>query len=223
MTDSPINLRRTHHIKVKNNKNRKVSSSKWLSRHLNDVYVELSKKYGYRSRAAFKLIEIENKFKIFSGKKSALDLGAAPGSWSQVLYKNKNFSKITAVDLLDIIPINGVNIIKGDIFEQTTIDKILSTNEKYDLILSDIAPNTTGHRNTDHLRIMGICENIIYYCPQLLTNSGNIVLKIFQGGEENKLIKEMQKMFQTVKRFKPNATRNESVEIYLIGINYNNE
>lgn len=208
--------------KVKTAKNRSLSSSLWLQRQLNDEYVVLSKKDGYRSRAAYKLIEIDEKFRIFKPNMKVVDLGAAPGGWSQVLSsKIGKKGKIIALDLIDIPSIDKVEFFQGDFRDQENIDKILEIMDgKLDLILSDMAPNTTGHKHTDHLKIIDLCERVFEFADKSLNINGTVVVKLFQGGTQSELLSDIKKKFTSIKHFKPESSRKESSEIYLIASGY---
>lgn len=195
-----------------NIKKKSLKDNTWIKRQFKDQYVTKAKSSGYRSRAAFKLIQIEEKFKIFKNAKNILDLGCAPGSWLQVLSKLNNIS-ITGVDLLDIDPIEGVNFIKGD-FNSKEVQNLLT--DQFDVILSDIAPNTIGHRSTDHLRLINIIRSIISFAQSNLYKSGNLVMKLFNGTHLPEIKLQLAKMFSSVHLFKPDASRQESVEIYIV-------
>jgi 23S rRNA (uridine2552-2'-O)-methyltransferase len=209
------------HANPHKGKNRTKSSNMWMMRHINDPYVSLAIDKNYRSRAAFKILEIENSFRIFKHAKKILDLGAAPGSWSQIAMQVTNSkSQIVAVDLLEIDPLPGVEMITGNIYDDEVLDKIKSYAEKYDIIMSDIAPNTTGHASTDHLRILDIAENVFELAKEILNIDGHFIIKIFEGGFSQDLIKEIRTKFKTIKRFKPESSRKESPEIYLVAQYY---
>ncbi len=210
-------VHRNIHTKVKTAKGRKLSSSLWLKRQLNDQYVAMAQKEGYRSRAAYKLLEIDKKFNVFSKNKIILDLGAAPGSWSQVV-KLYSPAKVIAVDLLEIQPIKEVEIIQGDFTDFKTIHLIteLIDNKKIDILISDMSPNLSGHKNTDHVRIIALCEAVFNFAKEMLAPNGVMIMKIFQGGTEKELLKEIKKYFRQVYHFKPESSRKESSEMYLI-------
>jgi 23S rRNA (uridine2552-2'-O)-methyltransferase len=206
---------------------RKTSSARWLQRHINDQYVESSKKLGYRSRASFKLIEINNQYELLKKNDQVLDLGAAPGSWSQValeIVKTKKSPDVVAVDLITIEPIIGVYGVKGDIHDEEIIANIAKHHQnKYDVILSDMAPNTSGHPATDHLRIIELAETVLELTKELLKKNGKMAVKIFQGSEENLFIDEVKNYFSKVSRFKPKSSRKESSEIYIIAEGFSYE
>ena len=193
------------------NKGLSESSKKWVQRQLTDVYVEKAKEYGYRSRAAFKLIEINTRYDVLNGV--CIDLGAAPGGWSQVAAK---FCKrVYAVDLLQMDMLDNVEFICGDFTNQSVVDKLLNI-ARVDVVLSDMAPNTCGIKSADHLRIMELARQAFDFAQMVLTDGGNFVTKIFQGVEETDFVKTLKPRFKTVKYCKPSASRKESVEIYIV-------
>jgi len=209
-------------VKVKTAKNRKLGSSLWLNRQLNDPYVFQSKQDGYRSRAAYKLIELNEKYRLIKPQTKVIDLGAAPGGWSQVVANIlKSSGKIAAIDLLDMPEIQNVNFIQGDFCEPSTHETLKNIlGDKADLILSDMAPNTTGHKATDHLRIMDLCERVFEFAKTALKEGGSVVIKIFQGGAEPEILNSIKKNFEIVKHHKPPASRKDSSEMYLVAIGY---
>ena len=196
-----------------------MRSKKWLDRQKNDFFVNEAKKKGYVSRSAFKLLEINNKFKILSNSKHVLDLGSSPGSWSQIICNiNKNV-KIDAFDILDMKYNNSkIKFYKKNILEFNF--KILKS--KYDLILSDIAPNSIGHKYTDHLRIVAIIEEVINIVNNNLQINGNFVFKIWYGSQYQNIIKKLKKRFRNIYNFKPKSSRKESSEIYIIAKDFFN-
>jgi len=212
--------------KVKTAKGRKKSSTLWLMRQLNDPYVAKSKLDGYRSRAAYKLLEINEKFRVLSPGMNVVDLGAAPGGWSQVAAKiiqsnNKNATnKLIAIDLLPIDPIAGVVNLQKDFFAEDAKTLIINNldNQLADVVLSDMAANTTGHSATDHLRIIDLCENAFQFAITILKPGGHFIAKIFRGGAENDLLNNIKQNFTTVKHFKPDSSRKTSSEFYLIAL-----
>lgn len=212
----PIKLSGKIHVKMNSGKKRKNSSARWLQRHLNDQYVLSSKKHGYRSRAAFKLEEINKEFCLINKSSKILDLGAAPGSWSQIAGQITT-NQIISVDLINIEPLNNVSFIQGDIYDQITIDSIYKLSEsKFDVIMSDMAPNTIGHPSTDHLKIIALAERVIEIADDMLRIGGSLIIKIFQGSEEKMLINQLAESFEKVKRFKPKSSRSESSEMFII-------
>ncbi len=213
-------------VKVKTAKRRKTSSTRWLSRQLNDQYVARSKLDGYRSRAAYKILEINEKFEILKPGYNVIDLGAAPGGWSQVAAKligsnGKNAkNKLIAIDLLEIEPIAGVELIKMDFNDESAKQTILDTldGQLADVVMSDMSANTIGHGKTDHLRIIALCENALEFALKVLKPGGHFVAKIFRGGAEGEMLDIVKKNFKIVKHFKPDSSRKESSEFYLIAL-----
>ena len=211
---------------VKTAKKRKNSSTRWLKRQLNDPYVARSKLDGYKSRAAYKLMEINDKFHILRPGDNIIDLGAAPGGWSQVaakIIKSDSLSsknKLIAIDLLPIENIAGVTSFEKDFFEEDTKELIVNSldGQLADAVLSDMAGNTIGHSSTDHLRIMNLCENALAFALTILKPGGHFVAKIFRGGAESDLLSVVKQNFKKVKHFKPESSRKESSEFYLIAL-----
>ena len=202
--------------KVKTAKKRKISSTRWLQRQLNDPYVKQSKAEGRRSRAAYKLIQIDEKFKILKPNQIILDLGAAPGSWSEVIASISN-TKVIAIDKLDMDPMSGVKVLKLDLSTEEAFNKIKEyLNKKVDVVLSDMASDTTGHKSTDHIRTQELAELAADYAINLLKKGGSFCSKVFQGGTHQTLLELLKKNFETVKHFKPEASRKESPENYVI-------
>jgi 23S rRNA (uridine2552-2'-O)-methyltransferase len=212
--------------RVKTAKRRKTSSTRWLKRQLNDPFVAKSKIDGYKSRAAYKLIEINDKFEILKSGANIVDLGAAPGGWSQVAAKITNSdttsakNKVIAIDLLPMEPIAGVTSFEKNFFDKDAKEFILEQldGNLADVVLSDMAANTTGHSKTDHLRILDLCENALTFALTILKPGGTFVAKIFRGGAENDLLNMAKQNFKKVKHFKPESSRKESSEFYLIAL-----
>lgn len=211
---------------VKTARRRSNSSTRWLSRQLNDPYIQKAKAAGYRSRAAYKLIEIDKKFHIFKKGMNVIDLGAAPGSWCQVvvdkIFDNSDNAenKVIAIDLLDIDPMPGVLFLQSDFTDNKTHQWIKDqlNGGLVDVVLSDMAANTTGHKATDHLRIMNLCEDTYHFAIESLKPGGHFITKIFRGGTEAALLQEIKKHFKKVKHFKPSSSRKESSEFYLVAL-----
>ena len=203
---------------IKTARRRKVSSTRWLERQLNDPFVALAKQKGYRSRASFKILEIDNKFKIFKKNYKVLDLGSAPGGWSQVISQKVGKDNILAVDILDMQPLTGVKFIKQDFLAPEAEQIILNEigGEKYNVVMSDMAANTTGNKNIDHIRTSAVVEQAYNFALKVLKEDGTFIAKVFQGGTEPELFKNMKQNFKTVKHFKPESSRKESVEIYVV-------
>ena len=201
------------HVK---NKSLKLSSRNWINRQINDEYVIKAKQMGYRSRAAFKILEIQEKYKILNNTSVVVDLGAAPGGWSQVI--SPLCKKIIAVDLLQMNPLPNVEFIQGDFLDENCINIINEklNNSKIDVILSDMAPNTCGIQKVDHLRIMNILEHVYEFAKITLNNGGTLVAKVFQGGAFNEINNKIKKDFKQVFNFKPKSSRKKSTELYII-------
>ncbi|MGR6466692.1 RlmE family RNA methyltransferase [Rhizobium sp. PAMB 3182] len=199
----------------------KASSRRWLERHINDPYVQRAKLEGYRARAAFKLLEIDEKHQILKGAKRIIDLGAAPGSWSQIAAKVTNSTqddiRVAAIDFLEMAPIPGVTILQLDFLDEEAPAKLLNAiGSAPDLVMSDMAAPTTGHHRTDHLRTMHLCEVAAYFAVEVLAEGGHFLAKTFQGGTERDLLNFLKKNFRQVVHVKPGASRSESVEMFLL-------
>jgi len=208
---------RNQKTRVKSAKGRRSSSTRWLQRQLNDPYVSSARSAGFRSRAAWKLIQLDEKAHFLSHGARIVDLGAAPGGWSQVLSNRIKSGKIVAVDLLEIEPIAGVHIIQGDVSERGISGIIVETlGGAPDIVLSDMAAPTTGHRQTDHLRTMNLCEIALDFAIENLNHGGSVVAKVFQGGTQSSLLAGIKPLFETIKHVKPAASRKESPETYLV-------
>lgn len=214
-------------LKVRLKKARSLSSSsqKWLQRQLNDPYVARAKREGWRSRAAFKLLEIDDKLKLLKPGLRVVDLGAAPGGWSQVAAQRvkatEGRGKVVAIDLLEIDPIPAVDFAQLDFLKDEAPDRLKEMlGGEADVVLSDMAANTTGHRATDHLRIVGLVELAIDFARQVLSPGGAFVAKVFQGGTENTLLAELKRDFTTVRHIKPQASRADSAELYVVATGF---
>jgi 23S rRNA (uridine2552-2'-O)-methyltransferase len=198
------------------------SSKKWLLRQINDEYYHKAKTEGWRSRATYKIIEIDDKYKIFSKNKIVIDLGCAPGGWSQYCVDKVGHGNVIALDLLKIEPINGVNFIQLDFFQNNAsliikenLQKI-NAQSKCDIILSDMASNTTGDKKTDHIRIINLAEEALKLSMEILRENGCFITKIFQGGSSDEILKQLRDKFSKVNYFKPKSSRKDSAETYLI-------
>lgn len=213
------------HVNVKTAKGRKQSSTKWLARQLNDPYVHRAKEEGYRSRAAYKLLEIDKKFSLFSQKSNIIDLGAAPGGWTQIAVEKAPEGNVIAIDINPFEPIKGATCLQLDFCDNTAPELLKKSlnNKKADIILSDMAAPATGHTQTDHLRIVGLCELAFDFAIHNLNPNGCFVAKIFQGGTEHGLLKEMKNNFSKVKHFKPNSSRKDSAEMYVVALGFKGE
>ena len=199
---------------------RKSSSTRWLQRQVNDPYVAEAKRQGYRGRAAFKLIEMDEKLGLIKPGMVVVDLGAAPGGWSQVATQKK--AKVVAIDLLAMDPIPDVVFVQMDFMDDDAPARLqamlkpLAKDGLVDLVLSDMAPNTTGHKQTDHLRIMAVVEAAYAFARDVLKPGGTFVAKVFQGGAQSELLAEMKHDFEKIRHLKPPASRKESAEQYLV-------
>jgi len=204
--------------RVKTAKGRKVSSTRWLERQLNDPYVKKAKAEGYRSRAAYKLLELDEKFGLLKGVKSVVDLGIAPGGWSQVVRRRSPGARIAGIDLLPTDPIEGVAILQMDFMDEQAPDRLREAlgADHADLVISDMAANTVGHPQTDHLRTMALVEAGMLFATEVLRPGGAYVAKVLAGGADNSLVAELKRHFATVKHAKPPASRKDSSEWYVI-------
>ncbi|EIZ77747.1 ribosomal RNA methyltransferase RrmJ/FtsJ [Novosphingobium sp. Rr 2-17] len=203
--------------RLRSNKKRTTSSARWLQRQLNDPYVKKAKADGYRSRAAYKLIELDEKFDLFKGVTRAVDLGIAPGGWSQVLRLQCPKAKVVGIDLLPTDPIEGVTIFEMDFMADAAPAALEGALEGApDLVLSDMAANTVGHKQTDHLRTMGLVETAADFAIAALAPGGTFVAKVLAGGTDTALLGLLKKHFTSVKHAKPPASRKDSSEWYVI-------
>ena len=204
--------------RLKDQKRRKLSSRTWLERQLADPYVARAKKEGFRSRAAFKLIEIDDKYRLLKPGGRVVDLGAAPGGWSEIAAQRIGPSgRVIALDILDFKPMTDVEFLKLDFLDETAPDRLKDMlGGKADLVLSDMAANATGHRKTDHLRIMALAEAATHFAREVLDRGGSFLCKVLQGGTETVLLAELKRDFETVKHVKPPASRTDSAELYLL-------
>lgn len=199
----------------------KASSRRWIERHINDPYVQRAKLEGYRARAAFKLLEIDDKHQILKGARRIIDLGSAPGSWSQIAAKVTNSTdtdiRVAAIDFLEMDPLPGVHFIQMDFLEDDAPRLLTEAlGGEPDLVISDMAAPTTGHRKTDHLRTMHLCEVAAHFAIDVLAEGGHFLAKTFQGGTENDLLTLLKQNFRQVVHVKPGASRAESVEMFLL-------
>ena len=201
---------------LKTAKRRKTSSTRWLQRQINDPYVRQAQAEGKRSRAAYKIIQIDEKYKIFNLGDSVLDLGAAPGSWTEVALERAGGFTL-AIDLLDMDSIKKAVILKTDLQEEESVDLIKKLSvDKFDVGLSDMAASTTGHKSTDHIRTQALAELAALYAVDFLKKGGTFCAKVFQGGTHGDLLLELKKNFKTIKHYKPDASRKGSPETYVI-------
>ena len=213
------------HVTVKTGGKRKLSSKLWLERQLNDPYVAQAKREGLRSRAAFKLAEIDDKYHFLKPGITVVDLGAAPGGWSQIAAKriaaNNGKGRVIAIDLLEMPEIPGVSFARIDFLEDAAPAKLLEmVGGGADVVLSDMAPNTTGHRKTDQLRILGLVESAAAFATEVLNPGGTFVAKVFQSGADAALMSELKRDFASVKHVKPASSRQDSSERYVLAMGF---
>jgi 23S rRNA (uridine2552-2'-O)-methyltransferase len=198
-------------------KGRKISSTRWLERQLNDPYVQRARAENYRSRAAYKLIELDERFALLKGVEAVVDLGIAPGGWSQVLRRNAPRARIVGIDLLPTDPIEGVAILQMDFMDEDAPARLKEAlGGPADLVLSDMAANTVGHQQTDHLRTMALVEAALEFAREVLRPGGAFVAKVLAGGADNQLVAELKRSFASVKHAKPPASRKDSSEWYVV-------
>lgn len=207
--------------RVKKKSGLKESSRRWLERHLNDPYVQRSKNEGYRSRAAYKLIEIDDKYHLLKPGMRVIDLGAAPGGWCQVaaarVKSTEDDARVVGIDYLEMDPVPGAAILKMDFLEEEAPEKLSEAlGGEPDIVLSDMAAPTTGHRRTDHLRTMHLCEVAADFAVSVLKPGGHFLAKTFQGGTEGGLLDMLKRNFRSVHHVKPPASRDASVELFLL-------
>ena len=203
--------------RVRTAKGRRTSSTRWLERQLNDPYVRRAKAEGYRSRAAYKLLELDERFGLLKGVKAVVDLGIAPGGWSQVVKRRSAKANVVGIDLLPTDPIEGVTILQMDFMDDAAPEKLKEAlGGPADLVLSDMAANTVGHPQTDHLRTMGLVEAGMAFAAEILRPGGAYVAKVLAGGADSNLVAELKRHFTSVKHAKPPASRKDSSEWYVV-------
>jgi len=204
--------------RLKAEKRRTPSSRAWLERQIGDPYVALARREGFRSRAAYKLIEIDDKYRLLKPGARVVDLGAAPGGWSEIAARRVGASgRVVALDVLDMKPIAAVEFFKVDFLDEAAPERLRQIlGGKADVVLSDMAANTTGHRQTDHLRIMALAEAAAQFAREVLAPGGSFLCKVLQGGTEAALLAELKRDFESVKHVKPPASRADSAELYLL-------
>ncbi len=226
MNNSEPNQARALKVKLKKTRGRTRSSKQWLERQLNDPYVAAAKREGYRSRAAYKLEEIADKYGILKPGGVVVDLGAAPGGWSQVAVKRVKAEEgrgaVVALDILPFDPVPGAIALQQDFSEPGAEARLLEalSGRKADAVLSDMAAPATGHRQTDHLRIMGLAEEALDFALKVLAPGGAFLAKVFQGGSEKNLLDVLKRDFATVRHIKPKASRAESPELYVLAAGF---
>ena len=211
-------------IRVKGGRNRKHSSKLWLDRQLNDPYVARAKREGMRSRAAYKLQEIDDKVRFFKRGAKVIDLGAAPGGWSQIAAKRvgaPSQGRVIAIDLLAMDPVPGVEFMQLDFLDPSAPDMLKALlGGRADVVLSDMAANATGHRKTDHIKIIALVEAAAEFAHEVLAPGGTFLAKVLQGGTEATLLGPLKRDFTTVKHVKPHASRPDSAELYLLATGF---
>lgn len=213
------------HEKVKTAKGRKLSSTRWLQRQLNDPYVRMAQKEGYRSRAAYKLIEMNEKFGFLSKGSKVVDLGSTPGGWTQVAVKNTGEGNVVSVDINEMEEINGAIFIQKDFMEDDVyelISEAIGCDKGVDVVLSDMAAPSCGHHDTDNIRVIALCEMAFDFASRYLVEGGAFVCKILRGGAEQELLVNIKKSFKQVKHFKPLSSRKDSSEMYLVAMGFKN-
>jgi 23S rRNA (uridine2552-2'-O)-methyltransferase len=211
---------RSNAVRLRTAQGRSPSQQSWLRRQLNDPYVALARAQGWRSRAAFKLIELDDKYALIKPGARVIDLGAAPGGWSQVAIK-RGAARVVGVDLLAIDEVAGATLIQGDFNDPDLPARLTELlGGPADLVLSDMAPNTTGHAPTDHLRIMALAELALDFAVRSLSPGGAFVTKMFQGGTEKHMLVPMKQHFESVRHAKPPASRKGSSELYVVAMGF---
>ena len=212
--------------RVKTAKKRTVSQTRWLERQLNDPYVAEAKRLGYRSRAAFKLIDIDDVHKLMTSGKVVVDLGAAPGGWSQIAAKRvksvEDKGQVIAIDISPMEPMPGVEVLHQDFMDDDAPDRLIALlrDGRADVVLSDMASPATGHARTDHLRIMGLAEAAGAFAADVLRSGGAFLCKVLQGGTERDLLNQLKRDFKTVKHVKPPSSRADSSELYVLALDF---
>lgn len=203
--------------RLKTRRGRSASSARWLERQLNDPYVKRAQIEGWRARAAFKLLELDERFGLIAGADRVVDLGAAPGSWSQVVLKRRPKARVVGIDLLPVDPLPGLDVVQGDFLaDGADVDLLARLGGPADLVLSDMAANTVGHPLTDHLRTMALVEAAAGFATRVLRPGGAFVAKVLGGGADGPLVAELKRCFESVRHAKPPASRKESSETFLV-------
>ena len=207
-------------VALRTAKGRSGASQRWLSRQLNDPYVAAAKQQGWRSRAAFKLLELDDRYHLIRRGALVVDLGAAPGGWSQAAVK-RGAGRVVGVDLLPVDPVAGATLLLGDFTDPDMAERLAAElGGKADVVLSDMAPNTTGHAATDHLRIMALAETALAFALEVLAEGGAFVAKVFQGGAERQMLEQLKWHFASVRHAKPPSSRKESTELYVVATGF---
>ncbi len=222
MSQPPTSGRGHERARIKDRRDRSPSSTRWLERQLNDPYVHAAKAKGYRSRAAFKIVELDDRFRFFAKGARVLDLGAAPGGWSQIAAERVGpKGRVVAMDILEMMPLEGVTVLQADMLDEATPAMLVDAlGGPADVVLTDMAAPTTGHRPTDHLRTSALLEAALDMADEVLRPGGTFVGKAFQGGAASDLLQRLKKSFSNVRHVKPPASRAESVELYLVATGF---
>jgi 23S rRNA (uridine2552-2'-O)-methyltransferase len=222
MTAKKLSSARPLFVRLKTARGRTVSSQRWLMRQLNDPYVHRSKVDGYRSRSAYKLLEIDEKFKILKSGSKVVDLGAAPGGWTQVSLERVGLKGcVVGIDLTPMEPLERAQLICGDFCDPTKGEEIKAyLKGPVNVVLSDMAAPSTGHPQTDHMRIMTLAEEAFLFAQDVLERGGSFVAKVLQGGTEKELLQLLKKHFEKVCHFKPSASRSDSAEMYVVALGF---
>lgn len=215
--------------RVKTARGRKLSSTRWLQRQLNDPYVAAARAQGYRSRAAFKLAELDDRFKFLKPGARVADLGAAPGGWCQIAAERVHageggkgpHGKVVGIDITPVEPIQDVTLLEGDIYDDAALEQVREVlGGTADVVLSDMAAASTGHRQTDHIRIMALCEAALDFAMEILSPGGAFVAKVLKGGTEDQLLNAIKRDFEFVRHAKPSASRSDSAEAYMVAMGF---
>jgi 23S rRNA (uridine2552-2'-O)-methyltransferase len=210
--------------RVRTAKGRRISSTRWLERQLNDPYVKRAKAEGYRSRAAYKLAELDERFGFLKGVRRVVDLGIAPGGWTQIVRRHAPSAMVVGIDLLPTAPIEGANILEMDFMDEAAPGRLKEAlGGPADLVLSDMAANTVGHPQTDHLRTMALVEAALHFAVEVLRPGGAFVAKVLAGGADASLVAELKRRFAEVKHAKPPASRKGSSEWYVVAKGFKGE
>lgn len=222
----PSGGQRDPNVRLKTARKRTASSQRWLERQLNDPYVAAAKRAGYRSRAAYKIIEMDDKYRFLKPGARVIDLGAAPGGWSQIAAERvqsiNGHGQVIAIDILDMEPLAGVESTKLDFMDETAEDWLKGKLKggAADVVLSDMAAPTVGHNKTDHIRIMMLAEAAAHFACDVLAPGGAFLCKVFQGGTERELLDLLKQSFSTVRHVKPPASRSDSAELYVLATGF---
>ena len=221
MTDSH-HSNRPLSTRVKTAKGRKIGSTRWLQRQLNDPYIHKAHQHGYRSRSAFKLLELQEKLNFLRRNMNVVDLGCAPGGWLQVVQSVVKEGKIIGLDLQAVTPMDQVTLLQTDFMQQEGLELVCTAleDQKVDIVLSDMAAASCGHRQTDHLRNMALCEAALDFAIEHLALQGTFICKILKGGQEHHLLTQAKHCFSHVKYYKPASSRQDSSESFLVAMNF---